>query len=297
MFSVFLQRLVALTKIRKYLDREHPHLLTEKYGWLYITAASIFIAICLIHQQPFRLSDWECEHKWCVLVWFGAIPLVLYFVIFQLLPRIFSRRFAKHNWRLRNEISTLIVFFLLSGAFNWGLAVHKLPYVYASIASFLQVELYTLELGIIPIVSICAVAAAKQARRAEKQAREEIIVIDYQESTAPPCEKILEYHRLKVEQNTIIYINKHVNSLQFHIVGEGGCEVLECLGTIKDLLPQLNDYPQLLQTHQSFIVNSRWVTHLTGNSNAMVISFANCPDKVPVSRKFVERVKKSLSNK
>jgi DNA-binding LytR/AlgR family response regulator len=152
-------------------------------------------------------------------------------------------------------------------------------------------------LGIIPIVSIGAVAAAKQARRAEKQAREEIIVIDYQESNAPPCETILEYNRLKVELNTIIYINKHVNSLQFHIVGEGGGEVLECLGTIKDLLPQLNDYPQLLQTHQSFIVNSRWVTHLTGNSNAMVISFANCPDKVQVSRKFVERVKKSLSNK
>jgi len=223
--------------------------------------------------------------------------LVLYFVIFQLLPRIFSRRFAKHNWRLRNEISALIVFFLLSGAFNWGLAVLKLPYVQASIASFVQVELYTVELGIIPMLFVGAVAAAKQARRAEKQAREEILVIDYQESTAPPCETILEYNRLKVELNAIMYINKHVNSLQFHIVGEGGCKVLECLGTIKDLLPQLNEYPQLLQTHQSFIVNSRWVTNLTGNSNAMVISFANCPDKVQVSRKFVERVKKALSNK
>lgn len=289
--------MVALTKIREYLDREHPHLLTEKYGWLYITAASFFIAICLIHQQPYHLSHWECEHKWCILVWFGVLPLVLYFGVFQLLPCLFSRRFAKHNWRLRNEISALIVFFLLSGAFNWGLAVLKLPYVYASIASFLQVELYTVELGIIPIVSIGAVAAAKQARRAEKQAREEIIIFNYAEIVSPPCEKMLEYNRLKVELNAIIYINKHVNSLQFHIVGQGGCEVMECLGTIKDLLPQLNDYPQLLQTHQSFIVNSRWVTNLTGNSNAMVISFANCPDKVQVSRKFVERVKKALSAK
>lgn len=297
MFSIFLQRLVALTKIRKYLDREHPHLLTEKYGWLYITAASFFIALCLIHQQPYRLSDWECEHKWCILVWFGMIPLVLYFVIFQLLPRIFSRRFATSNWRLLNELCALVVFFLLSGIFNWGLAVHKLPYFHASIASCLQVELYTVELGFIPILSIGAIAAAKRARRAEKQTREEIIAIDYQESIVPPCEKMLEYERLKVELNAIIYINKHVNSLQFHIVGEDGCKVLECLGTIKDLLPQLNDYPQLLQTHQSFIVNSRWVTNLTGNSNAMVISFANCPDKVPISRKFVERVKKALSNK
>jgi len=297
LFSVFLQRLVAHTKIREYLDREHPHLLTEKYGWLYITAVSIFIVVSLIHQQPYRLSDWECEHKWCILVGFGVIPLVLYFAIFKLLPRIFSRRFATSNWRLLNEISALVVFFLLTGVFNWAWAVLKLPYFQTSKASLLLVELYTFEWGIIPILCIVAIGMASQAIRAETWVREEIIIYNYEEPISLPCETILEYNRLKVELNTIIYINKHVNSLQFHIVGEGGCDVLECLGTIKDLLPHLNDYPQLLQTHQSFVVNSRWVTNLTGNSNAMVISFANCPDKVQVSRKSVERVKKALSNK
>lgn len=289
--------MVAHTKIRECLDREHPHLLTEKYGWLYITAATFLIAVCIIHQEPYRLSDWEYEHKWCILVWFGVIPLVLYFGVFQLLPCLFSRSFAKCNWRLLNEISAYAIFLLLSGAFNWLWAVHKLPYFYASTTSLLRLELYTLEWGIMPIVSIISITAARQARSTETWVREEIIIFDYAETISPPCEKIMEYNRLKVEQSTIMYINKHVNSLQFHVHGEGGGEVLECLGTIKDLLPQLDDYPQLLQTHQSFIVNTHWVTNLTGNSNAMVISFANCPDKVQVSRKFVERVKKALGAK
>jgi len=110
--------LVAHTKIREYLDREHPHLLTEKYGWLYLTAAALFVALSINHQQPHGLHDWQHPYKWGILAGFGLIPMVIFAAIYILLPRIFSGSFTKTNWNYRKEISSQAIFFVTAATVN-----------------------------------------------------------------------------------------------------------------------------------------------------------------------------------
>lgn len=294
MFSIFLRRLVAHTKIREYLDREHPHLLTEKYGWLYLTAAALFIALSINHQQPHGLHDWHHPYKWSILSGFGLIPMTVFVAIYELLPRIFPHRFAKTNWTCQKEITAQAVFFISAATVNWGFAIMEIPYFRASVSSFFHFQFYSLEYGIPPITSISLLMGIKHTNRISKQAREDRTYLLQQAPTSSLTEIPFSYSKLHFDLNNVVYINKYVNSLQFHLSHEDGCEVVECIGTIKDMLLQLEEYPQLPQTHQTFLVNTHWIKGLKGNSNAMEITLKNCPDKVQVSRKFVERVKKAL---
>ena len=287
--------MVAHTKIREYLDREHPHLFTEKYGWLYLTAAALFVALSINHQQPHGLQHWHHPYKWGILSGFGLIPITVFVAIYELLPRISPKRFAKTHWTRRKEIRSQAVFFITAAAVNWGFAILEIPYFRASVSSFFHFQLYSLEYGVPPITSFSLLIGIKHLNRINRQTRENKTQLLEQTSTSALTEIPFSYNKLHFDLNKVVYINKYVNSLQFHVFHEDGCEVVECIGTIKDLLVQLPDYPQLLQTHQTFLVNICWVKGLKGNSNAMEISLNGCPDKVQVSRKYVERVKKAVA--
>lgn len=160
--------------------------------------------------------------------------------------------------------------------------------------SFFHFQFYFLEYDAPPIISISLLIRLKHTNRRNKPIQENKTYLPERAQSSSPVEIPVSYNKLHFDLNNVIYINKYVNSLQFHVFRDGNCEVLECLGTIKDLRLQLKEYPQLIQTHQTFVVNTRWVRGLKGNSNAMEISLKNCPDKVQVSRKFVEQIKKTV---
>ena len=297
MFSVFLYRMVAHTNIRKYLDREHPHLFTEKYGCLYLAAAALFVALSINHQQPHGLQHWHHPHKWSILSCFGLIPLAVFVLVYELLPRLFPQHFAKHRWTRANELSSQVIFFVTAASLNWGFAIAEIPYFRASTGSFFHFQLYSLEYGYPPICSISLLVSIRHSIRTGKYRSFYPVAAQPQTTHPTPIALPFSYNKLQLDLNKVLYISKYVNNLQFHVLHDNGCEVLECNGTIKDLMQHVRDYPQLIQTHQTFVVNILRVKRLKGNSNAMEITFVNCPDKVQVSRSYVERVKNALTTR
>lgn len=273
----------TLDKIRKQLDRPHPRLLTQKYGWLYLTAVVVFIACILNHLQPFGLDDWHHPLKWIILSCFGLIFVVVYVFIQWLLPRFFPHFFIRESWTIRMEATALCIIFLVDSAANWAFALAEISYMHASAGSFLRFHSYTLELGILPMIAFLLLAWYWDTGR--------YLPDFYQKETPPPSEIIFTFNRLVFDLNKVLYISKFVNNLQFHVFQEGQCMIQECPGTIKRLLPELKDYPQLQQTHESFVVNTDWVKDLRGNSNSMNIRFKECPDIISVSRHFVPQIR------
>lgn len=272
----------TLDKIRKYLDRPHPRLLAQKYGWLYLAAVAIFIACIVNHLQPYGLDDWHHPLKWIILSCFGLIFVVIYIFIHWLLPLIFPHFFTLENWTIRKEAMALCLIFFVDSAANWGFALAEISYSHASAASFLRFHFYTMELGILPMVAFSLLAWYSDISR---------YIPDFSRNRAlPPAEILFTFNRLVFDLNKVLYISKFVNSLQFHVFQEGQCMIRECPGTIKQLLLELKDYPQLQQTHESFVVNIDWVKNLQGNSNSMNIGLKDCPDIISVSRHFIPQI-------
>lgn len=286
--------MVDPTKIREHLDREHPRLFTEKYGWLYLAVIAFFIALIINHQQPYGLYTWHDRHKWIIISGFGIVPVLVYGFIFELLPHIFSHYFAKNSWTQRKELIALLIFFFTAGMVNWLFALLALPYFHASAGSFFRIELYTLEAGIFPVLLLFSITIIKQEKQIRQGLEGEMNQISLQPPTPLAEEIMLRYNNLHFELNKLIYATKSGNYLHIYVEKEGEYKQLKCVGSIKDLLLELTDHRHIVQTHQSFLVNVYYIKDWKGNSNGMNISLKNCPHKITVSRQYVECIKEVL---
>ncbi|MHB9142687.1 MAG: LytTR family DNA-binding domain-containing protein [Paludibacter sp.] len=272
----------AQTKIWERLNRDHPRLFTEKYGWLYLCAAAVFIVLYINHQQPYGLYTWQHPYKWLIISGFGIISTLIYALIYELLPRIFSHYFSKANWTIKKETITLAVFFLIAGTVNWIYALMELSYFRASVSSFFRLLFYTFETGIVPVMFLSSYVRLRNEKRKNRELSE---IVD---RNIPDLNTtiVFEYNKLTFDLNKVVYINKSVNDLQFHELQQDECVIRTCAGTIKDLLFKLTDYPFMKHCHESFVVNTHYIKSVDGNSNGLEIQFRHCKDTVTVSRHF-----------
>lgn len=74
------------------------------------------------------------------------------------------------------------------------------------------------------------------------------------------------------------------NYLEFYFAG--GAKELKRL-TMKELETQLQDYPWIIKTHRSFLINTRKITKVAGNAQGYQLSLLNSPHCVPVSRGMI----------
>lgn len=286
--------MVNPTKIRENLDREHTRLFAEKYGWLYLAVIAFFIALIINHQQPHGLYTWHCPYKWIIVSGFGIIPVLVYAFIFELLPLTFSNYFAKKSWTIRKELTALLILFFTAGMANWLYALLALPYFRASIGSFLRIELYTFEIGVLPILVRFLITNVRMEKRIREGLENELSRINQQTSKATAENVSFKYGSLHFDLNKFIFATKSGNNLHIYVESQGECKQLKCVGSIKDFLSKLTDHRHIVQTHQSFLVNVYYIKDWKGNSNGMSISLKNCPHKAEVARQYVERIKEVL---
>lgn len=274
-------------KIKDYLNRPHPRLLSQKYSWLFLMTAAITFAFILNHLQPYGLAGWHHPRKWIILSSFGLIFILLYSLVYWLLPRFFRLFFTRDCWTIRKEFAALFIFFLLDSGVNWIFAMTKISYLEPSLASFVRFHFYTLELGILPMMAFSLLMWYGDAG----QKTAEIAPMLPEPTPAPTPGLLLNINHHVFDLNKVMYINKYSNNLYFNSYDEGKCTVRRCTGSMRYLLTLLKDYPQFLQTHESFVVNTDYVKHLCGNCNSMKLRLKHCPTIISVSRKYVPNIR------
>ncbi len=273
-------------EIKNYLNRPHPRLLSQKYSWLYLMTVAVIFALLLNHLQPYGLAGWHHPRKWIILSSFGLIFILVYSLVHWLLPRFFRLFFTRECWTLRKELSALFVSFLLDSGVNWAFAMVKISYLEPSLASFVRFHFYTLELGILPMMAFSLLvwygdAGQKTAEIAPKLPE-------------PMPAPLLHFNQHVFDPDKVIYISKTGNYLNFYINNKGECTVCQSKESMKQLLSALNNYPQFLQTHKSFVVNADYVKYICGHYDSMKLRLKDCPDHVPVSRQFMPNIKQQF---
>ena len=63
---------------------------------------------------------------------------------------------------------------------------------------------------------------------------------------------------------------------------------------MKSLEENLKNHPAFLRVHRSYIVNKNKIAKSTGNVQGISLFFENTDETVPVSRKFIPIIKKTL---
>jgi len=287
-------------KIKKYLDRPFHLLAAEKYSWYYILGGALIIIVLINLLQPFGLYEWRHPAKLLILSGFGWIFALITAFLFIILPRILPHSFNVVNWTIKKEIVSLFVLFLSAGVANWVYALAAIPYVLASWSSFLLLQFYSFEVGIMPVIGLVLFLESRSNavktnndvtfKEMPDEALQQIPVSMHHE-------EIIYINGTQLAVNEILYLQACQNYVDIHMLRNGKKEKQMVRITIKGLECHLSSYTQFVRCHKSYMVNTGMVEMAKGNSQGWVLQLINCNETVPVSRNFIPRMKGIISPK
>lgn len=280
-------------KTKKILSRPYPLLFAEKYGWAYILALGIIIALLINLQQPFGLYSWDHPYKWLILSGFGWINAAASIVILLILTKLFSVFFDTDNWTVGKEAALIIFLFIMSGIINWAHAVVTISNFCASWSSLLRMQFYTSTFGCLPVTALSLFAQTLNLKR-KKLAEEEVTESQRTVPEMPGVPVMITINEVHCNLHSILFLKSEGNYVEVHICANGKKEMKLCRKTLKEYEIMLEPHSQFVRCKKSYIVNMNKVTTYKGNSEGMTLKLENCADKVEVSRKFVPIVRRIM---
>lgn len=277
-------------KISKYLNRPFPKQISDKQKWFDTLGIGFLIAVALIIFEPFKIDNLIINYKYLLLSGFGIIYALVNFLYYTISPKIF--RYGK--WTVKNEIIVSLIIFFVIGIFNWLYAVAWIPAFNFSIISSLKFQYYTLTFGALPVLFTALIIENSNLKTAIQSATVINNSIEKQETEKP--NQNIQLNGFTLNINDILYFNSYQNYIDIVVNQNNTTKKLLHRTTLKQLAAQLAEYPQFVQCHKSYIVNTEKIQKAEGNSQGLILTLKNCNETVPVSRSYLKLLKNKIQS-
>ena len=99
---------------------------------------------------------------------------------------------------------------------------------------------------------------------------------------------------LSVSPYDILYIESVANYLSIWYFMDGELNQKRIRNTLKNVEEILSDYPSLLHCHRAFLVNTRFITHVDGNSAGCQLHLFSIDRTIPVSKANIDALRQAL---
>lgn len=99
---------------------------------------------------------------------------------------------------------------------------------------------------------------------------------------------------LSVSPDDILYIESVANYLSIWYFLDGELRQKRIRNTLKNVEGILSDYPFLLHCHRAFLVNTRFITQVNGNSAGCQLQLFSIDRTIPVSKANIEALRQTL---
>ncbi|MDO5443252.1 MAG: LytTR family DNA-binding domain-containing protein [Bacteroidia bacterium] len=100
---------------------------------------------------------------------------------------------------------------------------------------------------------------------------------------------------LSVSPSDILYVESVANYLSIWYFCDGELRQKRIRSTLKNVEEILSAYPFLLHCHRAFLVNTRFITHVDGNSAGCQVHLFSIERTIPVSKANIEALRQALS--
>ncbi|OJJ20389.1 hypothetical protein BKI52_18185 [marine bacterium AO1-C] len=264
----------------------------QKFRWQHILLAIIFPASFFLIFKPFGIfnpSGGLLQNM--VVAGYGIVSGVMAFLFFIVFPA-----FAKHffdSFNVGKAIVYFLIFFLLLAAANY---VYKTSWCgdgHYSWCGFLVVFKRTILIGILPLI-LLIVWEKNKALKAHITVSHPI-----QSSQVSPLQEWIIYadnrkEMVKLSLDNFLFVESADNYIEIHSTLNGHPEkklIRTTLGKVETTIAASS----IIRCHRSFIVNLQKVIHATGNSRGLLLELQGCPQKIPVSRRYVPIVTDKLN--
>jgi len=274
-----------IKQIKKWSNK--PYFLIDKLNikLAMVIGVGLFTYLFLYTFQPYGIHK-VVKVNPLLITGYGILVSFSLFISYFILPKIFSFYFSPRSWTVQKEAIFLMVSFLIISTLNYFyhnifVAKHMPEF------SYLRFVSVVFSIGIFPVLLIIFMVERYLFKKHNSNTNSiiEEISKNKKEFVAIPSDNLKEasftvdiddifYAQSNNNYTTIIYLNDQVIKQKLIRV------------TLKTVSGILEQYPQFIRCHRSFLVNKKQISKVMGNARTLEVELNKIKKSIPVSRSF-----------
>lgn len=263
----------------------------------------MFVALFLLIFQPFGVGEENIDSGYYFkFIGFGIVSFLGVFIVDFGLPKIMPRFFDERQYTVLRELILGAIIILVIGIGNtlYLNFFYKMDLGWEGFSILIG---QTFLIGIFPFTLLTLYKLIKLQKDNLRVSQEINLGSDsldtFNLNSSVPTPIIETEVNLKVENLDLfglLYVESVGNYINLTKTIEGELTSNLYRKTLKSIAED-NLAPHIIRCHRSYIVNLEKVSHVTGNAQGLKLSLYGCEEKIPVSRKYIPKVKNLLTNK
>ena len=280
-----------------YLNQAFPK---AESKWKVIISISLFVSLFLIIFQPFGLNLMDGNSKTTFLAGYGIITFLILIVNLILIESLFPKIFDERNWTIWKEFLWLLWVVFSIGLGNAFYTSVVLTNSYPTIQFIVNFQITTLVVAILPI-TVLIISKQKYLLR-----KHLISATDLNKSLDKEKKNHSRYIRffadnekdfIEFDINNFYFIESSGNYIEIFLFEENKIIRKTYRSTLKRALEFFKNSPEIIQCHRAFIINTNKIINAKGNSQGLKLNLKACETEIPVSRGFVNSIRKKTNTK
>ncbi len=281
--------------IKEYLNQPYPPF---KSKWKLIVFISLFIALFMLIFQPFGSSAYHGSNGVFIIAGYGFVTFITLIVDLFVIQFFFKSLFERKNWTVIKQLFWIIWIIFTIGLGNY--LYSAIIFSYWSLNGFLMFQVYTLSVGIIPIVILTILKQNTLLSQNLKSAKDFNTSLNHKDDVFEKQIICLmadnEKDKLEIESSNLLYIESTGNYIRVFYIKDNELKNMLLRCTLKRAELQMKKYPFLIRCHRAFLVNTNKITKVKGNSQGLKLVLNNTGTEIPVSRNFSKRLKDKINH-
>jgi hypothetical protein len=278
------------------LNEPFPESEAPKENIINVLGVGAFITFFLYFFQVGGMNHYQ-GNVFLMCLTFGIITVVVALTFDFFVSYILKIKRDDPSWTLKKWIIYMFVLLILISQANYAFLSYLSGFRNIKWVDFGAMIIYTVSVGIFPVVFSGLVvqiksnqrnqiqAAALQTNFPKKEIHHEVVHLFSDNKSQD----------FQIPINDIFYIKAMQNYVSVCFFKNGKIEKELLRNTIKNLEAQLNS-TVLVRCHRSFIVNSDLIENVEGNAQGLRLSLKNLKDfEIPVSRKYIPILKEIIN--
>ncbi len=273
-----------------------------------IVAISVAVYIFLINQLWFDDPDQRYFrlYKTEISIVLAVITFTCIIVILDYLPRTFLSTQKKENWTISKELSVISIlhFGIVICNYFFLILISKDISFTLSLVFFSHITVSTFVIGFIPssiIVWVDYTIKLKSNLKQTLQHNQKLkSLLENKKETIEKKIIHLPSNTLKediqFDLNNLLFIKSDGNYIEIYTIENNKLVKLFYRFSIHKIEETLAEFPQVIRTHRSYLVNIRRIKNSKGNARNYQLFFEGVDHVVPVSRNRFEKFNTVFKN-
>ncbi len=280
--------------INSYIHQPYP--LSEN-RWKPIISISLFVAVFMLIFQPFGLVNLQHPYKTLLLAGYGGVTLLLLMINLLIASLILKKWFNPASWTMIKQILWLSWTLFSIGTGNYFYSA--LLFSFWNWHGFIVFQVYTLAVGIIPIVVLTILRQNYSLSQNLRSAQEFNSNLHHKVDTFENQKLCLvadnNKAKFEIELSDLLYIESCGNYIEIFFEANSQLKNTILRSTLKRTELQLKKYPTIVKCHRAFLVNTHKIIQVKGNAQGLKLILKYTETEIPVSRNFSKSLKEQMN--